>query len=401
MQEMRPNNLATEHICPYCRYLYVVPIPQQSCVVQCPGCDRSFPIPTPVVAMDGNSERAAVGAAPTKEPKADLPVKNEISSGSPIPTNDATGSPAPTTEVLTADSSILNAGKSLADKAITSANSEAEKAKRESAEGERARNTGLNKHGLSRGIPEGIKRLVRQRCRFGCVVCGRAVYHYDHFDPEFEEAKEHNPAGITLLCGSCHDKKTRGLLSTETVRQWNRNPKCLHTGFSFEAFDVGGQHPRIFIANNQIHFARRVIYAAELTRNGLNYKETLFGIEKSEEPGGPFRLNANFSLEDAPEYFRIEQNEWQTSSGNWDVEVKGQRIIVRRGSGDIVLELRSEPPHSVFLEKIELYYKPFNAHIRGDWKGLSVSMPGRNNLIMSNNISYGGGFCLLPEGWAF
>jgi hypothetical protein len=47
---------------------------------------------------------------------------------------------------------------------------------------------GTNNHGLSRDIPDHVAREVRQRCGFGCVCCGSALYQYHHFDPLFREA---------------------------------------------------------------------------------------------------------------------------------------------------------------------------------------------------------------------
>jgi hypothetical protein len=43
----------------------------------------------------------------------------------------------------------------------------------------------VNKYGWPRDIPDDIKRFVRQKDGFGCVHCGRGIYQYDHFDPEF------------------------------------------------------------------------------------------------------------------------------------------------------------------------------------------------------------------------
>jgi len=60
----------------------------------------------------------------------------------------------------------------------------------------------INIHGLSRTIPEGIKRQVRQECGFGCVVCGLAIATYEHIDPPFKTAKDHDPSKIAYLCGS-------------------------------------------------------------------------------------------------------------------------------------------------------------------------------------------------------
>ena len=75
-----------------------------------------------------------------------------------------------------------------------------------------------NKHGLPRTIPESIKRKVRQRCGFGCVICGIGLYEYEHFAPEYKDAKSHAPEGITLLCPNHHARKTIGRLSLETIK---------------------------------------------------------------------------------------------------------------------------------------------------------------------------------------
>src|SRR5574337_274292 len=88
----------------------------------------------------------------------------------------------------------------------------------------------VNKFGLSRDIPDLIKREVRQKCGFGCVVCGSAVYQYEHLEPLFPDAKNHDPNGIVLLCGGCHDRVTRGMLSKETIKLKANNPKCLEEG---------------------------------------------------------------------------------------------------------------------------------------------------------------------------
>jgi len=74
-------------------------------------------------------------------------------------------------------------------------------------------NMDVNKHCLKREIPAAVKRTVRQACGFGCMVCGEAIYEYEHIDPEFAEAKEHSPDAIGLLCPTCHARVTRRLYS--------------------------------------------------------------------------------------------------------------------------------------------------------------------------------------------
>ncbi len=96
-----------------------------------------------------------------------------------------------------------------------------------------------NKHGLSRNIPESIKRAVRERCKFGCIICGNLLYAYDHFDPEFNDAHEHHPNGITLLCDYHHRQKTNKLISLETIRHKNDNPFNVNSdGATFKMTDL-------------------------------------------------------------------------------------------------------------------------------------------------------------------
>lgn len=108
--------------------------------------------------------------------------------------------------------------------------------------------TYVNKRGLCRDIPDAIKRDVRQRCGFGCVRCGSAIYRYHHFDPPFEEAETHVSDGITLLCGACHDL-AHGFLSRQTLQACNQNPKCFEQGFSCGPFDVGSSSPVVVLGN--------------------------------------------------------------------------------------------------------------------------------------------------------
>jgi hypothetical protein len=75
-----------------------------------------------------------------------------------------------------------------------------------------------NRYNLSRYIPAEIKREVRQRSKFGCVICRRGFYQYEHIDPPFEDAKIHDPDCICCLCGSCHDSVTRGHLSKSAIK---------------------------------------------------------------------------------------------------------------------------------------------------------------------------------------
>jgi hypothetical protein len=101
-------------------------------------------------------------------------------------------------------------------------------------------NRQTSRHGLSRNIPNSIKRTIRQNCGFGCIICGCATYEYEHVDPSFEDATVHDPDKMTLLCGSCHSYVTRGIWSKDRVKAAMRNPKCLEKGFSLNIWASSG-----------------------------------------------------------------------------------------------------------------------------------------------------------------
>ena len=74
-----------------------------------------------------------------------------------------------------------------------------------------------NRFGLARAIPEHVKAQVRQRCGFGCVICGRIPYEYDHFRVSFSDSKEHDPEDIILLCKMHHGQKTARQIGNDWI----------------------------------------------------------------------------------------------------------------------------------------------------------------------------------------
>jgi len=221
-----------------------------------------------------------------------------------------------------------------------------------------------NEHGLSRDIPDPVKREVRQRSGFGCVVCGGAVYQYEHVRPPFSEATEHRAEGITLLCGGCHDRKTRRILSVESVLGSMKHPKSREQGFSFGPFDVQG-HPDVLVGPFKAIKTKTVIRM---------FGETILGVDAPEELGGPFRLSAHLRDRDGNTTLSIQQNEWRTPSANWDVEVVGQTITVRRGPGHIAVRLRTDPPHALIVERLDMIYRGVRLYC-SESEGLVVQYP--------------------------
>lgn len=224
-----------------------------------------------------------------------------------------------------------------------------------------------NKHGLRRTVPADVRREVRQRCGFGCVICGLGFYDYEHFDPDFAEATEHNPAGMTLLCSQCNQKRARGRLSAATVAAANANPKCLQQGFSSELFDFGSEPIEVGFAGVTFYDCRHLVVV-----NG----RPLLSVSPPRDPGEPVLLSGLFTDANGRVTLTIENNVWSVGTENWDVECVGPRLTIRSAPGDISLALRMVPPTRLIVEHLEMRID--GVHFRGDAETLEISMNGRD-----------------------
>lgn len=222
-----------------------------------------------------------------------------------------------------------------------------------------------NRHGLSRDIPDPIKRQVRQACGFGCVVCGASIVEYEHVDPEFAEATEHDPSKITLLCPQCHLKVTTGMWSKQKIKSAMSAPRCKEIGFASEAFDLGQTHPAVTFAAVTLRNCEIPVLVRDLP---------LFQVKNGEDPGAPFRLTAHFFNSNGTPSLLIRDNEWLALSSNWDVEVTGGSIIVRDSPGHVSLKLVADPPCGLIVERMDMLL--YGIRFTGGPNVLQVAFPG-------------------------
>src|SRR5437588_8359349 len=103
----------------------------------------------------------------------------------------------------------------------------------------------------SRNIPLPIQREVRQRCGFGCVICGLPLYEYEHLEG-WANVQRHVASEITLLCDKHHREKTNGLLPLAEVREADRNPHNRRAGVS-HAYDLhyAGSSCELVVGSNE------------------------------------------------------------------------------------------------------------------------------------------------------
>ncbi len=215
-----------------------------------------------------------------------------------------------------------------------------------------------NRLGLSRDIPDQIKREVRSACGFGCVICGCAIYQYEHLDPIFAQAKEHDPNNIVLLCASCHDKVTRGIWSKEKVSNAQKKPYAKIKGHSEFSLDVSVESGlKIRVGQTEFIGIQDIILI-----DGVS----ILSIDNPEQPNSPPRINAKFYDRKNTLISQIINNEWRGETSAFDIEIIGKRITVRSDSRKIDLILRLEPPNGVLIDKLHLFYN--NKSIVGESK---------------------------------
>ena len=224
--------------------------------------------------------------------------------------------------------------------------------------------SGRNKFGLTRNIPTDIKRKVRQNSKFGCVLCRRGFYQYEHIDPPFEECLEHVADAICCLCGSCHDMVTRGQLSKEAVKLAYKN---IQSNLLEEVSPPTG--PLDFHDGT-----------AELLFGGLCYSPAVqtvlryHGIDLIKvipgSNGEPGKIRALFTDNQGRVTLQLEDNAWIGNLENWDIEIVGQKITVRRKHGEIALKIRLDPPGRLVIERLDMRFR--QGHILATEKTYAV-----------------------------
>lgn len=154
------------------------------------------------------------------------------------------------------------------------------------------------------------------------------VYHYDHID-DYAIVKEHTAANITLLCANHHDWKTRGLLSSEVVRNRDTDPYTRPRGqtASLRLFYFGDR-AEIIAGGNHVSVAGRKVSAIKIDGHSLVDFELV---------EGRIMLNLDFRDREGLPVLRVQRNELIHSTHLWDYEFVGQRLSIRERSGLVYL----------------------------------------------------------------
>lgn len=192
-----------------------------------------------------------------------------------------------------------------------------------------------------------MKRAVRQRCGFGCVLCGNPLITYEHI-VDWAEVQEHAADNLTLLCDMHQRQSTGGLLSRSQVLAADRDPYCLRHGATSPFglnFGPGAGDPRIMIGGNLFTHPHQV------TPIVIDYYVPIsFHTE-----GSALLLNVQLLDRENRTQLMIRKNELVFRADNWDVQLVGNHITVNSAPGDIQLRMFFEPPDMVRIERAKIY----------------------------------------------
>lgn len=215
-----------------------------------------------------------------------------------------------------------------------------------------------NRYGLTRNIPANIKREVRQRSKFGCVICRNAIYVYEHIQPEFKDAHAHIPDCIALLCPTCHAKVTKKRIPKEVVQtQYEKIQQevSAEPPRDSEYFVNHFQHLRVDIGKCKFSEHRAIINIDGI--DILSYQ--------MDEDSGRYVVTGRFFDSEGNKLFEIIDNEWIGPTDIWDIEQEGTRLVIRGGSRNILFDAsKNEDNATLKINRLNMYVPPFNVLVQ-------------------------------------
>ncbi len=195
-------------------------------------------------------------------------------------------------------------------------------------------------------IPELIKREVRQRCGFGCVICGLPLYEYEHMEG-WAIVQRHIASEITLLCGKHHREKTNCLLPLASVREADQNPHNKRAGVS-HPYDLhySGNSCELVVGSNYFKHDN-LMDGMVMTAVAIDCIPLLaFTFEQ-----GHLFITLQVFDEQSQPVLWVERNELLYCSTPWDICLEGRNLTVREGLRQVLIEIVFSPPNRLEVRR--------------------------------------------------
>ncbi|HBW1845499.1 TPA: hypothetical protein N3414_004307 [Klebsiella quasipneumoniae subsp. quasipneumoniae] len=218
----------------------------------------------------------------------------------------------------------------------------------------------INKYGLRDShLKEAQRRKIRRDAGYGCVICGALFIQYEHIEPEFHEAREHDPDKMTLLCGTHHDDVSYKRRTKKSIWEAKANPKNKPGGIISRSLYHQKIDTNIIVGSNSLGAVGHKIFDSILTISG----KPLLWFESDFEVDSPVEICAIFHGEDGKPHAYINRNCFITSIANYDIKGKGAKITISQ-NGEVILVLNFEGDKTLKVERLKMSYKDTKALVR-------------------------------------
>lgn len=183
-----------------------------------------------------------------------------------------------------------------------------------------------------------MKREIRKRCGYGCVICGNPIIRYHHIVP-WSECKEHQAENITLLCPQHHDEHHAKLISRSQIIEADKAPFAKESGFTSPLKLRYADKP--ITVKTKFHEIFAPWHPSEpfifLSIDSL----VLILLHQEDD-----RVLISCQLHDRNnnQVVVILDNEVILSSASEDVEVTANRIVIKHSDG-VRIDFEFEPPN--------------------------------------------------------
>jgi len=242
----------------------------------------------------------------------------------------------------------------------------------------------LNKHGLGRYISSEVAMKIRKDSGYGCVVCGAIFCQYEHIDPEFHDAFEHDPDKMALLCARHHDDVTHGRMHKDDVWEAKLNPHNLNVGINFSGFYNQRTQARIYIGSNLLGSA--AVGKINLGEVVLSlYGKPILWFENSDSKISPINTCAIFYGDGMEPSAYINRNCFIKEKVNYDFNSVSTRVEIRSAPGIIDLILDFPGRRDIAIKKLRMNF--LDCEVRIDSKG-SVTFKYGNSVLQSTGSNF-------------
>jgi len=233
-------------------------------------------------------------------------------------------------------------------------------------------------------ISEEIKRLVRQKCFFGCIICGKPIFEYDHL-VEYSIVEEHTVENIILLCPEHHSGKTTGKISFDRVNEAAKMPfNSLKTHSS-----------PLYLENDvklDVQLGSIFIYGGDFSRAATETFILINGIPYLQVHKESKWFSLSFIITDnvGKPLVKVDKGELVISTEIFDYTYIGNRLTIRQKMGKIIFDLNLSS--NLFKLNKGMFYYRWESGFSIENDRMFVSKNGKISMTLKEiSILIGGG----------